>query len=198
MSARVGKRLSIRLLDTGAVISACAHQEIGICALCRAEDLEFLLTPPYPFPGVEIQKGAIVEPDVIIGPGSRIGYYSIVRGNVWIGKNFRLGALASIEGDVTIGDNVKIRGKCEIPNSIIGDRVSIYSGVKFYDTPNPPDGPNLPPVIKDDVTICCDAAILGGVTVGAGAFIGARVFVTADVPPHSRVTVESSYRVRPL
>ena len=96
-----------------------------------------------------------------------------------------------------IGDDVTIRGKCEIPNAVIGSRVSIYSGVKFYDTPNPPDGPNLPPRICDDVTICCDSAILGGVTVGAGSFIGARVFVIEDVPPGSFVTAESSYKVRP-
>jgi len=127
-----------------------------------------------------------------------VGWYSIVRGRVRAGRNLRLGALSSIEGDVTIGDDVTIRGKCEIPNSIIGDRVSIYSGVKFYDTPRPPDGPNLPPVIEDDVTICCDSAILGGVTIGAGSVIGARVFVTANVPPRSLVTAESSYKVRPL
>ena len=145
-----------------------------------------------------IHPTAIIEGDVQLGPGSQVGWYSIVRGRVRAGRNLRLGALSSIEGDVTIGDDVTIRGKCEIPNSIIGDRVSIYSGVKFYDTPRPPDGPNLPPVIEDDVTICCDSAILGGVTIGAGSVIGARVFVTANVPPRSLVTAESSYKVRPL
>ena len=127
-----------------------------------------------------------------------VGWYSIVRGFVTVGRNFRLGSHSSIEGEVVIGDDVTIRGKCEIPNSFIWDRVSIYSGVKFYDTPNPPDGPNLPPVIEDDVTICCDAAILGGVRIGAGSFIGARVFVTADVPAHSRVTANLPYTVRPI
>jgi acetyltransferase-like isoleucine patch superfamily enzyme len=52
-------------------------------------------------------------------------------------------------------------------------------------------------VIEDDVVICCHAAILGGVTVGAGSFIGAHVFVTGNIPPGSFVTTESSYKVRP-
>ena len=144
---------------------------------------------PYQFPGVEIQQGAIVEPGVVIGEGSRIGYYAIVRGNVRAGRNLKLGSYSSIEGDATIGDDVTIRGRVEVPNAIIGNRVSIYEGAAFYDTPHPPDGPNEPPVIEDDVIICCQASILGGVTVGAGSFIGARVFVTQDIPPGSFVTV---------
>ena len=153
---------------------------------------------PYQFPGVEIQQGAIVEPGVIIGPGSRIGYYAIVRGNVRVGRNLKLGSYSSIEGDATIGDDVTIRGHIEVPSVIIGDRVSLYHGVSFYDTPHPPDGPVEPPVIEDDVVICCHTAILGGVTVGAGSFIGAHVFVTGDIPPGSFVTAApSEYRVRP-
>lgn len=144
-----------------------------------------------------IHPTAIVEDGVTLGENATVGYYSIIRGNVQTGRNLRVGSHASIEGDVTIGDDVTIRGKCEIPNSIIGDRVNIYSGVKFYDTPNPPDGPNLPPVIGDDVTICCDTAILGGVTIGARSFIGARCFVTQDVPPDSFVSCVPECRIRP-
>jgi UDP-2-acetamido-3-amino-2,3-dideoxy-glucuronate N-acetyltransferase len=147
---------------------------------------------------MSIHATAIVEGDVQLGENPSAGWYSIIRGKVRAGRNLRLGAHSSIEGDVLIGDDVTIRGKCEIPNSVIGNRVSIYSGVKFYDTPSPPNGPNLPPVIEDDVVICCDSAILGGVRIGEGSFIGARVFVTADVPPHSRVTARQPYTVRPI
>ena len=144
-----------------------------------------------------IHDTAIIDGDVQLGENASVGYYSIIRGVVRVGRNLRLGSHASIEGDVTIGDDVTIRGKCEIPNSIIGHRVNIYAGVKFYDTPRPPDGPNVPPVIEDDVVICCDSAILGGVTIGARSFIGARVFVTEDVPPDSFVTARPSYTVKP-
>lgn len=154
--------------------------------------------PDWPNPHA-IHPTAIIDAhdDIWLGPGLQVGYYSIIRGNVRAGRNLRLGSHASIEGDVTIGDDVTIRGKCEIPNSIIGDRVNIYAGVKFYDTPNPPDGPNVPPVIEDDVTICCDSAVLGGVRIGSGSFIGARCFVTEDVPPNSYVTAVNECLIRP-
>jgi serine acetyltransferase len=144
-----------------------------------------------------ISETAILEGDIELGPNASVGWYSIIRGKVRAGRNLRLGAHSSIEGEVTLGDDVTIRGKCEIPNAILGDRVSIYAGVIFYDTPHPPDGPNLPPVIEDDVVICCNAAVLGGCTVGKGSLIGARVFVTEDVPPGSLVTAVSAYKVRP-
>lgn len=147
------------------------------------------------WPGVH--ETAIIDGDVHLGPGAQVGYYSIIRGVVTAGRNLRLGSHASIEGTVFIGDDVTIRGKCEIPNSTIGDRVNIYAGVKFYDTPNPPDGPNRPPIIEDDVTICCDSAILGGVRIGRGSFIGARCFVTQDVPPNSFVTSVNEVKIRP-
>lgn len=145
-----------------------------------------------------IHHTAIIDGDVQLGDNPSVGYYSIIRGTVRAGRNLRLGALSSIEGTVTLGDDVTIRGKCEIPNSVIGDRVNIYAGVIFYDTPHPPNGPNEPPIIEDDVTICCNASVLGGVTVGAGSFIGARVFLTESVPPRSFVSALPNYRVRTL
>jgi serine O-acetyltransferase len=43
------------------------------------------------------------------------------------------------------------------------------------------------PVIGDDVFIGAGAKVLGGVTVGDGARIGANAVVVADVPTHSTV-----------
>ena len=41
----------------------------------------------------------------------------------------------------------------------------------------------LPIVIEDDVWIGASATVLGGVTIGEGAIIGAGAVVTRDVPP---------------
>ena len=43
------------------------------------------------------------------------------------------------------------------------------------------------PVIKDNVYIGCGACILGGVTIGRNAVIGANAVVTKDIPDNAVV-----------
>ncbi len=65
----------------------------------------------------------------------------------------------------------------------IGDRVTIYQNVTLGGT-NPADGVagKRHPTIEDDVIIGSGAQILGPITVGKGARIGANAVVTKDVP----------------
>lgn len=44
------------------------------------------------------------------------------------------------------------------------------------------------PVLEDDVVIYAGATVLGRVTIGRGSTIGGNVWVTASVPPGSRIT----------
>ncbi len=66
----------------------------------------------------------------------------------------------------TIGDDVVIR-----QNTTIG---TIGAG-------------NLAPTLEDFVDIGANCVIIGGITVGTGAKIGAGSVVTKDIPPHSTV-----------
>lgn len=43
------------------------------------------------------------------------------------------------------------------------------------------------PIIHDNVTICCGAKVLGGVTIGNNVIIGANAVVVKDVPDNSVV-----------
>lgn len=140
-----------------------------------------------------IREGTIIYPEVLYEPDLETGHYALIRGNVKIGKRVRIGSYTSVEGNVTIGDDTVIRGRCEIPSSTVGNRVQIFAGTMFYDTPNPLNGVLKPPVIEDDVWLCCDVRVLGGVTVGAGSFVTAGAFVTKDVPPDSFVKRDGSW-----
>ncbi len=135
-----------------------------------------------------IRHGTVVYPqEVTVGWGFETGHFTLIRGDVTIGNQVRIGSYTSVEGKVTIGDKTVIRGRCEIPSCTIGNRVSIYACTMFYDTPNPATGILKPPVIEDDVVLCSDVRILGGVTVGAGSFVCAGTFVRENVPAGSYV-----------
>ena len=78
--------------------------------------------------------------------------------------------------------------------AIIGDRVRIYQGVTLGAKSFPADADGarvkaIPrhPIIEDDVVIYAGATVLGRIVVGRGSEIGGNVWLTHDVPPHSRV-----------
>ncbi len=143
-----------------------------------------------------LREPTIIYPEVKYHDSLETGHFVLIRGRVKIEANVKIGSYTSIEGNVLIGRDTTIRGKCEIPSSIIGERVSIYAGVMFYDTPNPPDGPLQPPIIWDDVTLCCDVRILGGVIIGRNSYVCAGAFVTTDVPEDSYVTRDGRIKAR--
>jgi serine O-acetyltransferase len=68
--------------------------------------------------------------------------------------------------------------------AVIGDNVTIYQNVTLGGT-NPANGiaGKRHPTIEDDVIIGSGAQVLGPITVGRGARIGANAVVTRDVPP---------------
>jgi len=77
--------------------------------------------------------------------------------------------------------------------TIIGSHVTLYQGVTLgaksfkYDAQG--NMLNIPrhPIIEDYVTIYSNASILGRITIGHHSIIGGNIWVTNDVPPHSRI-----------
>jgi serine O-acetyltransferase len=76
----------------------------------------------------------------------------------------------------------------------IGDRVTLYQGVTLGGTGFARGKRH--PTIQDDVTIGSGAKLLGPVTVGHGAKIGANTVVIEDVPANSTVVGNPGHPVR--
>jgi serine O-acetyltransferase len=75
-------------------------------------------------------------------------------------------------------------------STVIHDNVKIYQGVTLGALSVAKDMANTKrhPTIERDVVIYANATILGGETViGAGSIVGGNVWITASVPPASRV-----------
>ncbi|HXV51665.1 MAG TPA: serine O-acetyltransferase EpsC [Solirubrobacterales bacterium] len=76
----------------------------------------------------------------------------------------------------------------------IGDRVTLYQGVTLGGTGFARGKRH--PSVSDDVTIGSGAKLLGPVTVGHGAKVGANTVVIEDVPPNSTVVGNPGHPVR--
>ena len=77
--------------------------------------------------------------------------------------------------------------------AIIGNHVTLYQGVtlgaKSFRYDENGNMLNIPrhPIIEDHVTVYSNASILGRITIGHHSVIGGNIWVTNDVPPHSRI-----------
>jgi serine O-acetyltransferase len=74
--------------------------------------------------------------------------------------------------------------------SVIGDNVKLYQGVTLgaLSTRRERADDKRHPTLEDDVTIYAGATILGGETViGKGATVGGNVWITASVPPGTKI-----------
>ncbi len=76
---------------------------------------------------------------------------------------------------------------------IIGNHVTLYQGVtlgaKSFKYDEQGNMLNVPrhPIIEDYVTIYSNASILGRITIGHHSTIGGNIWLTRDIPPHSRI-----------
>ena len=76
----------------------------------------------------------------------------------------------------------------------IGDRVTLYQGVTLGGTGFARGKRH--PTLEDDVTVGSGAKLLGPVTVGRNAKVGANTVVIEDVPPHTTVVGNPGHPVR--
>ena len=77
--------------------------------------------------------------------------------------------------------------------SVIGNHVMLYQGVTLgaknlsYDANGVPIDMPRHPILGDYVTVYSNTSILGRVRIGHHTIVGGNVWLTHDVPPHSRV-----------
>ncbi|MCK2199742.1 serine O-acetyltransferase [Corynebacterium callunae] len=92
-------------------------------------------------------------------------------------------ASAGIPAKVRIGKGIRLlhegNGVIIHPNVTIGDYVTIHHQVTIGEKVGDPNFP----VIGNNVMIGAGAKILGGISIGDNAKIGANAVVTKDVPP---------------
>lgn len=146
--------------------------------------------PPY-----TVHPSSYVDEPSHIGAGTVIWHFSHVMAHARIGRDCRIGQNVFIASHVEIGDRVKIQ-----------NNVSLYTGVTLEDdvfcgpsmvftnvaTPRSAFPRNrredcLPTLVKQGASLCANATIVCGHTIGRYAFVGAGAVVTQDVPDYGLV-----------
>lgn len=143
----------------------------------------------------------MIANDVTLGDGARIYQPHLV--NLYgcdIGAGTTVGPFVEIQRGARIGRNCKISSHSFICKGVtIQDGVFVGHGVMFINDLFPsavtPDGSlqteedwvMADTLVKARASIGTNATILGGVTIGEHALIGAGAVVTHDVPPYAIV-----------
>ncbi len=142
-----------------------------------------------------------IAPDVVLGDNTKVFEFTNLYGCT-IGANTKVGAFVEIQKGVNIGNNCKISSHTFICEGVdIEDGVFIGHGVMFIND-NYPRATKADGSLEIDVDwqnrfvrtrICKGASIgsnvtvLGGITIGEGALVGAGSVVTKDVPEGATV-----------
>jgi len=114
--------------------------------------------------------------DCEIGDNSRVGAFVEIQKNVKIGKNVKISTHTficegvTIEDDVFVGHNVSFIND-KYPRATVNGRLQ-----------NDNDWECLPIRVKKGASIGTSASIMGGVTIGENAIVGAGSVVTRDIP----------------
>ena len=151
-------------------------------------------------PSILSRSEALLHPTVIAIWGWRVSHSLHLRGHrrgarlVMVLARLLTGGI-EIHPGATIGRGFFIDHGAGVvigETVVIGDDVTIFhqvtlGAVGWWSDNRRPDGERRHPVVGNGVVIGCNATVLGPVTIGDGAQIGAQALVTGHVPAGARV-----------
>ena len=136
---------------------------------------------------------AVIDPDCLIGTGTKIWHFSHIMSNCVIGEHCSIGQNVVISPEVRIGSRVKIQNNVSVYTGVIcEDDVFLGPSAVFTNVINPRSEVNRkneykPTLVQKGATIGANATIVCGITIGRYAFIGAGAVVTRDIPDYALV-----------
>ena len=154
------------------------------------------------FPGARVHPTALVEQDVVLGPGTAVWDHVHIRRGARLGRDCIVGGKSYIAYDVVIGDRVKINSMAYLCAGVrVEEMVMISAAVTFtndrFPRAFPPDLQGLMTSLPTEHTL--ETIVRRGATIGARAVIGPGIelcefsmvgmgsVVTRTVPPHALV-----------
>ena len=127
-----------------------------------------------------------------IGAGTRIWQFVVMLAGAKIGQDCNICSHCLIENDVVIGDRVTVKSGVQLWDGLrVGDDVFIGPNASFANDRFPrskitPDK-FLQTAVETGASIGAGATILPGITIGRNAMVAAGAVVTRSVPPNAIV-----------
>ena len=127
-----------------------------------------------------------------IGADTRIWQYVVVLGGAEIGQDCNICSHCFVENDVVIGDRVTVKSGVQLWDGLrVGNDVFIGPNASFANDrfPRSKRTPEkfLETVLEVGASIGANATILPGITIGSNAMVAAGAVVTRSVPPNAIV-----------
>jgi UDP-2-acetamido-3-amino-2,3-dideoxy-glucuronate N-acetyltransferase len=121
-----------------------------------------------------------------IGEGTRVWQYAVVLPGAKIGRDCNICAHTFIEGNVVVGDRVTIKSGVYLWDGlVVEDDVFLGPNATFTNDPRPRSNVRVSyptTTIKRGASIGAGAVLLPGLTIGEGAMVGAGAVVTKSIP----------------
>ena len=124
--------------------------------------------------GVTIGQDSKIEDFVCVQPQSVIGSRVVVATRSYVGIGATVGDDSVIKGH--IGDNAQVGARCRIAGDLIHRQLD--PTIPWDD----PAAEEPAPIVEDGAFVGWRAMIVGGIRIGAGAYVCAGALITKNVP----------------
>jgi UDP-2-acetamido-3-amino-2,3-dideoxy-glucuronate N-acetyltransferase len=143
------------------------------------------MTPPFIHALADVQS-------TTIGTGTRVWQFVVVLAGAKIGQDCNICSHCLIENDVVVGDRVTVKSGVQLWDGLrLGDDVFIGPNASFANDrfPRSKKTPEkfLQTVLGAGASIGAGATILPGLAIGSNAMVAAGAVVTRSVPPNAIV-----------
>ena len=143
------------------------------------------MTPPFIHALADVQSTAL-------GANTRVWQFAVVLPSAKIGQDCNICSHCLIENDVVIGDRVTVKSGVQLWDGLrLGDDVFIGPNASFANDrfPRSKKTPEkfLQTMVDAGASIGAGATILPGLTIGSNAMVAAGAVVTRSVPPNAIV-----------